>query len=472
MMARALFNIIGFVLVTSFAGFNIVAACDKRCVFSKPELAGLSYLFGIGAITIEIFLFSLCGIKFTTFSILLPWMILSIVNIPCFRRRAVIARREAPKQSQKQDCFVGKRADSILLAMTAALLIFVIAYAFLMAMVRPIESYDSVAIWSLKAKILYLAKEAPADFFTTLKTKFDGAHPDYPLLVPLSEVWFYTFINNFNDFLVKVIFPLNFMAFLVLFYAFLKKMLSSRTLALTFTFMLASIRQFSNYATNGYADMQMAIYGSLTFLALYLWIKESKAPYLWTAFFSCVFAIWTKNEGAVTLLGFAAIAALHIFAKIKSRRQPLPSYALPIFMTAILAGLFISWSIFKASAGAGNDVVNAQAFIKYDLSGVFRRLFAILYEYQRQAFGVKYWNLSWIAFISLAALGRKKLFSEENKYLTIPVFFTLLCYTGVYLITPQDIEWHLRRSASRLLIHILPLVIFYIAVRVDRICSK
>ncbi len=456
-MAINLLNIISFVLLTSFAGFNIVAACDKRCVLSKPEVVGLSYLFGIGAISVEIFLFGLCGIKFTTFYILLPWVILSIVNIPRYKAVSSINSRAA--------CY------SVFEKTVLTLLIFVIAYAFLMAMVRPIESYDSVAIWSLKAKVIYLAKEAPADFFTTLKMKFDGAHPDYPLLVPLSEVWFYTFINNFNDLLVKVIFPLNFMAFLLLFYAFLRKTLSLRTLALTFTFILSSVRQFSNYAANGYADMQMAIYGSLTFLALYLWIKEDKAPYLWIAFFSCIFAGCTKNEGAVTLLGFVVVLSFHVFSKIKNRKQPLSSYALPIVMTAILVSLFISWSLFKTSMGAGNDVVNAQTFIKYDLSSVFRRLAAIFYEYQRQAFGVKYWNISWIVFILLAVLGYKKLFSGENKYLTIPVFFILLCYTVIYFITPQDIDWHLRKSASRLLIHILPLVIFYIAVRVDRICA-
>ena len=102
----------------------------------------------------------------------------------------------------------------------------------------------------------------------------------------------------------------------------------------------------------------------------------------------------------------------------------------------------------------------------------FKRSFAILYEYQRQAFGIKYWNLSWIAFIFLAILRFKKIFSEEDRYITIPIFFILLCYTAVYLITPQDIYWHLRKSAGRLLIHVLPLVIFYIAMRVNEVCIK
>ena len=53
--------------------------------------------------------------------------------------------------------------------------------------------------------------------------------------------------------------------------------------------------------------------------------------------------------------------------------------------------------------------------------------------------------------------------------LLLTIFFILSCYTAIYMITSQDIGWHLRTSASRLLIHILPLVIFYVGMRVTEI---
>ena len=459
-MAISLLNIIGFVFVTSFAGFNIIIAYDRKASLGGLELAGLSYLFGIGAISVEMFLLGLFGAKFSMPIIIIPWGLLSIINIPCFISRF-------SKYSLRTAKFQKLNLSETIVA---ALLIFVISYAFFMALVRPVESYDAVAIWSLKAKILYLARTMPHNFFTMVGARFDGAHPDYPLLLPLSEVWFYTFINNFNDLLVKALFPLNFLAFMAVFYIFLKKTIANRLFALIFTFILASVRQFSNYATNGYADMQMAIYASLTFLALYLWAREDSPAYFWTAFFSCIFAMWTKNEGAIVMIGFIAILFVRIFTQIKKMRTAvLSNYKGAIFPAVILGGLFILWSLFKSSMNIQNDVVNTGTFTAYQLSGVFKRSFAILYEYQRQIFGVKYWNLSWVAFILLAALGYKKLFSEANRYITIPTFLILLCYTTIYIITPQDIRWHLRTSASRLLIHILPLVIFYIGMRVTEI---
>ena len=116
--------------------------------------------------------------------------------------------------------------------------------------------------------------------------------------------------------------------------------------------------------------------------------------------------------------------------------------------------------------------MNSKVFVGYDISGIFSRVASILYEYQRQAFGVKYWNLAWIAFILIAAAGFKKLFSEEIRYITIPIFFTLACYTAIYFITPNGIDWQLRTTASRLLIHILPLAMFYMAFEAGLLLNK
>jgi hypothetical protein len=262
---------------------------------------------------------------------------------------------------------------------------------------------------------------------------------------------------------------MNFLAFLAVFYVFLKKAVANRFLALICVFMLASIRQFSNYAANGYADMPMAIYGSITFLGLYLWIKEKAPAYFWTAFFSAIFAMWAKNEGAVVLLGFITVLMIHIFSRNKAGGEVKVSYKGAVFAAGLLVALFISWSIFKASIHIHDDVVNSSTFTHINLLGLFKRSLAIFYEYQRQAFGVKYWNLAWIIFIGLAVYKASGSFSKENRFIMIPFFLILLCYTTVYFITPNDVTWQLRTTMSRLLIHILPLAVFYIALQTKRI---
>ncbi|MFA6321075.1 MAG: hypothetical protein WCY36_04375 [Candidatus Omnitrophota bacterium] len=453
MMTGNLYTIIAFVLATSFAGFNIVIAYDRKDILSEPELAGLAYLFGIGAIALELFLFGLFKMKFVTAHILLPWVLLAIINIPRFKARF-------RKNNAIRPAILKIKLPEMIIA---ALLIFVVCYAFFIALIRPVESYDAVAIWSLKAKVIYMAGTVPPDFFNIIGAGYQGAHPDYPLLLPLSQVWFYTFIGNFNDHLVKVLFPLNFLAFLIVFYMFLRKAGAERIFAMIFTFLLASVRQFFNYATNGYADMQIAIYASLTFLALYLWIKTKSNVYFWTAFFACLFAMWTKNEGSVVFLSFVAVLFIYMTAQIRSYGKIVSSYGSILFATALLSGLLIAWSLFKGIVNVQNDVVNAQSFATLDITEIFKRALAIFYEYQRQAFGVKYWNLTWVAFIFMIIAGFGRMISEDAKYVVIPVFFILACYTAVYFITPNDIGWQLRTTTSRLLLHVLPLVIFYLA---------
>ncbi|MDD5428194.1 MAG: hypothetical protein PHI58_03035 [Candidatus Omnitrophica bacterium] len=470
MMTGDLLNILGFILATSFAGFNIIIAYDRKDNLSEMEMAGLSYLFGIGAIAVEMFIMGLAGIKFTAVYILLPWVLLAIVNIPRFKAR--FGKKNPAAAARCGEACSNRPFYGIAGKIAAALLVFVICYAFFVALVRPVESYDAVAIWSLKAKILYLDKTVTPDFLNIIKTKFHGAHSDYPLLLPFSQVWFYTFTNNFNDILVKVLFPSGFLAFLAVFYMFLKKAGIDRALAVIFTFFLASIRQFFNYSTNGYADMQVAVYISVTFLAFFLWARKKEPAYFWTALFSCLFAIWTKNEGMVTLLGFILVSCIYIFERLKIGTGRISGHRKMIFSIICLTALFIAWEFFKRHAGLRDDVVNSKVFAGYDISGIFSRAASILYEYQRQIFGVKYWDLAWIAFILIAAAGFKRLFSGEVKYITIPIFFTLACYTAIYFITPNSIDWQLRTTASRLLIHILPLAMFYMAFEAGLLLNK
>jgi hypothetical protein len=209
--------------------------------------------------------------------------------------------------------------------------------------------------------------------------------------------------------------------------------------------------------------MQMAIYASLTFLALYLWIKEKADAYFWTAFFSCTFAIWTKNEGSIVMLGFVTMLCIYMLRSLKKGGDTKYFYKQIFIAAGIVLTLFAAWFIFKKSLSLSNVIFNDKTFDNYNFAEIFKRAGLIIYEYQRQAFGIKYWNLAWISFIFFICADFRRLFCEENLYIVTPIFIILSGYTIIYFITPLDIRWHLRYSASRLLLHMLPLVIFYVA---------
>lgn len=442
----AFLSLIIFVVTTSFAGFNIIMLFDRKSVFDWPAKLGLSYLFGIGAITLQMFIMGLFKFEFITGCILAPWVILFLFNLLVYHRQGRINAIFEKSPAPKFDIF-----EKILVI----LLSFQVIYTFFRALIRPIESYDSVSIWALKAKILYLAKTIPADFFHMINTSFHGIHADYPLLVPFSEVWFYTFLGNLNDHLVKIIFPLNFLAFLLIFYSLLRKVTGKRNISLLFTFVLASIKQFSDYATIGSADLQLAIYCFLTFVFLFMHRRYGSNSYLAASVISCIFAFWTKNEGSIILLITVILLAGSFF---RGRR--------PLFAISILFAVFTAWWLFKANLHLKSDIINIGAFEGLSAGKACKRIMAIAYEYQKHVFGFKKWNLMWIAFLYFVIVRFKGLF-RGCRYIIIPLGAILSVYTAVYLITPHDIDWHLATTASRLLIHILPLAVFFIAFNVS-----
>jgi hypothetical protein len=75
--------------------------------------------------------------------------------------------------------------------------------------------------------------------------------------------------------------------------------------------------------------------------------------------------------------------------------------------------------------------------------------------------------LVWIVLGAAAIWRRKVLFRPPVVFLVCAISLTLSAYMGVYLITPYtippfDVAWHLRTSASRLLVHVLPHVVFVV----------
>jgi hypothetical protein len=88
---------------------------------------------------------------------------------------------------------------------------FEVLYVFFRTLIKPMESYDSIAIYALKSKIFYLEKIIPPDFFRNFASFVP--HIEYPLLIPLAEAGLYTFLGSLNDLLVKMIFPLYYAAF-------------------------------------------------------------------------------------------------------------------------------------------------------------------------------------------------------------------------------------------------------------------
>jgi hypothetical protein len=447
---ETLFLLLFWAVATFGIGYSLLKLLFyKDWQLSFGEALALSYGIGIAAVSVQMALMSLFGMKFSVSSIMIWWALPIAAAI-------LISRTEWKRRRSRADKKIYKPFSGLEKFFAGAISLEVI-YAFFRALIKPMESYDSIAIYALKAKIFYLGKIIPADFFKS----FSGfvPHVEYPLLVPLAEAQFYTFFGSLDDLLVKMIFPLYYVALLTVSYSVSRRFLD-RKAALFFTFLLATIPQVTDFASNGYADIPFAFYCCASFFYMYLWLKAKNVTMLALSFILSVFAIWTKAEGLMFILINAAVITI---CMIKERRLCGAgiTYALAS-LCAVIAYIFV-WRAIGLSVNS--DFSQAHLSLAQRTMEGIRRVPAILYEYQIQFFGPKKWNMVWILFISGFILGFKKVFSKDIFPVTLAIFLVFAGYSAVYMLSsaPQGIGWHLSTSGSRLFIHFVPIVVLWLA---------
>ncbi len=100
--------------------------------------------------------------------------------------------------------------------------------------------------------------------------------------------------------------------------------------------------------------------------------------------------------------------------------------------------------------------------------GNIDRIPRILYEFQKQFFGPKKWNILWVIFFTLFFFNLKRAFKGKILYITALLFLIMCAYGFAYLLIPlrpnEPINWIIGSALSRLFIHFTPLAVYWIAV--------
>ena len=441
------------------AGWNILFWFIRRDLsFSLFEKAALSYIIGLGVITLQMFFYSLFNIRFSLYPLLLPHILIFLVNGFIFANTLPVGNKPAKTKSGTFDILL------------LAGIVFQVFYAFFKALIKPEDSFDSVGNFAFKAKMFFIKGCIPYELFAD--KSIDIAHPDYPLFLPLSQTWVYMFLGRWNDLLVKALFPMFFISFLVIFYFALKRLLG-RQLALVCTFFIATVPHFLNYATIGYADFALAMFYSLSFLYIFLWISYKREnAYICLAALLSFFAIWTKNEGSLlTLVNILVLSLFVLLSRKEIKKNEIRTLFILLLAIVVPAS---AWFAALHSMNLSNEFVNKDTFrISIALKNL-DRLLLVLYDCQKHIFGPKKWNISLLVFLTGFVLYFKKALTGDFKYITLSILLAFFGYAAFYLITPLEIRYHLQTAGSRLLLHFLPLVVFwigYLAKTCDKDCT-
>jgi hypothetical protein len=170
---------------------------------------------------------------------------------------------------------------------------------------------DFVAFWGYKGKVVFLTSEIPRRLFEDPALYF--AHKEYPLLVPLSLTALASFVGEWNDQALALLFPACEAVTLLAIFGFLARrvsVLSGATAAA-----LASLCFFLYRPANaGTAEVPFALGLVLLVTAALDFLARDAASSAWRLAVASLFCASLKQEGTL----FATLTAITLLLRLRT----------------------------------------------------------------------------------------------------------------------------------------------------------
>jgi hypothetical protein len=425
-------------LLTIFAaGFGVsMLLMRKSKVIAAAELGATSWLLGTAVVSMMLWLFGLM-VRGATLQIVTAALCLALAVIGYLVLRASKPRFDVSLPSSS-----AARALTLLLCLTCATL----AY---LCLQDPL-GWDGLLVWELKARYAYLNGGAlPATYFTDAARSY--SHPEYPLLLPLTECWLYMWIGDADQFWVKIIFPIFFVAGAILLTRagneFSGRRWAGALVAVLFTLIPFMTSRVGGIVV-GYADLPLSLFylAAVYYLAVFLRSNSTTALALFVSFASVL--PWLKREGAILWLVAGALGAIAIW-----RQRGVRSAVVSLLPGAII---IIGWQFFLHQM----QTPPARDFLPMNLTTVvsnLNRVRPILTDLIDELMRTSHWSLFWLALISAFVALAMRQRNQQAALLAICVLVPIAIYCTTYLFSAwPEFRAHIATSLSRLLLQVVP----------------
>jgi len=252
---------------------------------------------------------------------------------------------------------------------------------------------------------------------------------------------------------------------------FLKRINLDITQSLLMVFVVATIPQFNNHATIGTADLILGLYFFICVAFINLWLAERKnTSCLIISFIAMISCIWTKNEGvalsliAIMVLGIGVLTGSH-------KTSHTASWGFLFYLAGWMIVVALVFYI-KTRLNLINENFNVGMLTVANAIKGIQRLPLMLYEFQKQIFGFKKWNIFWLLPFVFIIFSRRSCFKADRVYLLIAAALFISFYMIVYIFTVVDIDFLLRTTFSRFLLHILPVTALWMAYNIKDVGER
>lgn len=323
---------------------------------------------------------------------------------------------------------------------------------------NPHGYWDAWAIWNLRARFLFRAGEYWREAFNE---NLSWSHPDYPLLLPGAVARCWTYLGGdptAAPATIAILFTLSTTALLAAAIALFRGAASGLLAGL----LLLSTDYYLRHGAIQYADTAVSFFVLATLVLTYFHSRDStgSARFLAPAGLSATCAAWTKNEGSVILVCW--LVSLFVARILPGPRgsRIRSHFALAGGLLPVAAILFY----FKIVLAPMNDLAGglSNKMLHEHLTDS-RRYGEILLFFGKNLVelsrGAGPLLLIYLCLVGRARdrAGRRGLIAAVS---TLTLMFLAICM--IYVVTPQDVTWHMETSGRRLLLQLYPSAVFTI----------
>lgn len=323
------------------------------------------------------------------------------------------------------------------------------------AMDKPVIGWDAVTTHSLRAKAMYYDQ-------TIARSSLDWiGSAEYPMGLPLLELWVNWFQGRWDDTAFKMLFPGFLAALLAMFYGALRDSMPALG-ALVGVWFVASLPLLVQHATDAYVDLPLA-YTTLG-VSIFLWryARTAETHNLFLASVMAALGVWFKREGAVAFgIDLALLALWSITFKAPVRAKPVSALAA---FAALPALVWVAWAVVRWTAFESAPL----SFQPSPVSDLFSRALAVAAYASGELWRSSNWNVLWPLFFGVWLFHARRSLDPDILFFAWPVVMTLAAFLATSAGTVMFDYLMQGSTLHRMVLHVAPLAAFSVALMVGR----
>jgi len=344
---------------------------------------------------------------------------------------------------RKKEFIFGSRVEWFPVAAMA----FIFMLYYFTILYSPLEEWDARSIWFFHSKMIWSAGSLNMEAGWN-HPSLQWSHVDYPKLIPALAAQLSFVLGYWNEYAPKFSLFLLLIPAIFWIFSFYSRRFSFLFLVLVFPFGLKS------FLWNGFMDGYIALYSAISMLLLGRYFQERRLIDLISAVSCLALLSNIKNEGIlIAMLGVVSIAITGMLIssfKWFAFKKYFSIYRMGWLI--IIISPCILWSVFyKYQWHLVND-------LQIGTAGAFFRMYDRLLDGTSLPFILKETfshdeSAVWLALAVFIAGIIWLTLSKRYIVSWIPALMITLAYYGcilaVYLMTPNDLIWHLGTSVQR-----------------------